>query len=295
MLLRARGVSAVAALLMAFPGAASTLVVETPRLVVADRASLSDDRLRAVAAHAQETLDKLASFWTAEAVLDEIGKIRVVTEPPFAQGVYSSVLVPLRGSQQRTVRVFGAERTPHMLAHKLTTALFPHRDKLVRNMMGIPTEELLGNALAFPGCGFSSDDWALALKDLRALVPLAEFGPEEASWGHSVNAAGTPRVSDRVRQTTGYVQSGSFGNYLLQTYGVAKIRAFYQSSQQGGRPWRAVFGEDLPQLVANWLTAIEGKRAQRAGRIALVVDLFKRDPIRACADLQLLVLQSAQK
>jgi hypothetical protein len=49
-----------------------------------------------------------------------------------------------------------------MMAHKRTSAVFPQRDKLISNMMGILAEAQVGSAMTFPMCGFDSDDWVPA-------------------------------------------------------------------------------------------------------------------------------------
>jgi len=73
------------------------------------------------------------------------------------------------GRRVRVVRVFGVGNEPQMVHHKLTHAVFPTPDKLIRNMMGIPMEARFGNPLTFPMCGGRADDWALALRRNPAL------------------------------------------------------------------------------------------------------------------------------
>ena len=46
-------------------------------------------------------------------------------------------------AREHQVRVFGVEREPQMVAHKLTHAVFISPDKLVRNIMGIPRSKAL--------------------------------------------------------------------------------------------------------------------------------------------------------
>jgi hypothetical protein len=147
-----------------------------------------------------------------------------------------------------------------------------------------PTEEQVGNPLTHPGCGFSSDDWVLVFKRMNSLIPLNELGPDHESWGHKVGADGFPAVFDRARQSKAYAEAGSFGKYLIQTYGINKMKKFHELSRSE-RPWQGIFGMTLQELEANWLKTLQADEKT----ISTLSKLFERSPDRACLEAQKLV------
>jgi hypothetical protein len=264
---------------------ASSAIIETQHLIVGDATGkLSDAQLKSLADQAQTMLERVLAFWSADAGIRQFGKIRVVFDAPRRMDYYTSVMEMKDGRMVRAVRVFGYERAPQDMAHKLTSALFPHRDKLIRNMMGVPTEEQVGNPLTHPGCGFSSDDWVLVFKRMNLLIPLNELGPDHESWGHKVGADGFPAVFDRARQSKAYAEAGSFGKYLIQTYGINKMKKFHELSRSE-RPWQGIFGMTLQELEANWLKTLQADEKT----ISTLSKLFERSPDRACLEAQKLV------
>ena len=133
---------------------ASSAMIEIQQLIVSDATGkLSNDRLKSLAEQAQAMLERILTFWSADSGIDRFGKIRVVFDVP-RRDVYSSVFYweKKEGERIRIVRVFRSEGSPQMMAHKLTSAVFPQKDKLIRNMMGILTEAQVGNPLTFPMC-----------------------------------------------------------------------------------------------------------------------------------------------
>jgi len=176
-----------------------------------------------------------------------------------------------------------------MMAHKLTSAVFPQKDKLIRNMMGILTEAQVGNPLTFPMCGFNSDDWVLALLKTKSYIPLNEFGPDHESWGMTDAGGGKLSILDKSRQHKAYAETGSFGNYLFQTYGINKIKQFHRLSNEKERPSQDVFGFNMQELEANWLKALRADEKTREKNVSVVSRLIERNPGTACAEAQQLV------
>ena len=207
--------------------------VETSNLVVKDlTGKMSPEKLQAFAARAESTLSQVLEFWAVGPGLDRYGKIHIEVEkalPKASSSVY--FMKKDKGKQVRVVRVYGSEDNPHQLAHKLTHAVFPHPDKLIRNMMGIPSEVRFGNPVSFPQCCFSDDEWVMAMIQAKTYVPLTELGPDHLDWGMEIHE-GVPRVKDRARQHAMYVVSGSFGEYMVRAYGVDKVKKFYRSSRR---------------------------------------------------------------
>ncbi|MBE3044241.1 hypothetical protein IMZ48_17060, partial [Candidatus Bathyarchaeota archaeon] len=224
----------VAGLLMTGFSQASSPIAETRHLIVSDATGKSsNDQLRSLADQAQAMLERILAFWSADSGIDRFGKIRVVFDVP-RRDVYSSVFYwdTKDGERARIVQVFSSGGSPQMMAHKLTSAVFPQKDKLIRNMMGILTEAQVGNPLTFPMCGFGSDDWVLALLKTKSHIPLNELGPDHESWGMKDAGGGKLSILDKAKQHKAYAETGSFGNYLFNTYGINKIKRLQRLSQE---------------------------------------------------------------
>ncbi|TAL74485.1 MAG: hypothetical protein EPN88_03765 [Bacteroidetes bacterium] len=266
----------------------SDTTLETSHLIVSDTTGkLSNEQLKRLADHAQETLNRILAFWSADPGIARFGKIRVVFDVP-RRDVYSSVFYwDKKGDQRiRTVQVFGTDGEPQMMAHKLASAVFPQKDKLIRNMMGILTEAQIGNPLTFPMCGFGSDEWVLALLEMKSYIPLSELGPDHESWGMKDAGGGRLSIFDKAKQHKAYAETGSFGNYLFQTYGINKIKQFQRLSQEKDRPWKDVFGISIQELEANWLKTLRANRKTREENVSTVLKLFERNPGTACSEAQ---------
>ncbi|MDP2239108.1 MAG: hypothetical protein Q8K18_02935 [Burkholderiales bacterium] len=265
---------------------------ETADLVVRDETGhLSAARLEQLAQTAQSDLGRIVAFWEVTPRVAEFGKIHVVFENPRKE-TYSAVFywAPMGKSKIRTIAVFGVNGTPQMLAHKLTHAVFPNPDKLIRNMMGIPMEVRFGNKLTFPMCGFDNDAWVLALRRANAYIPLAALGSDHGSWGMSTQGLLTI-VIDAARQHASYAEAGSFGTYLLATHGMEKVRTFNRLSRDNDRHWQEVFAQGLPELEKNWLRALEATAPARASQVTQLSELLANNPMYACARAQQLATQ----
>jgi len=281
----------VAGLLAPALSPASEKELETSHLIVSDATgNLSSEQLRQLADSAQETLNKILAFWSADPGIAQFGKIRVVFDVPRRE-VYSSVFYWDRKGDRRirVVRVFGTDGAPQMMAHKLTSAVFPQKDKLIRNLMGILTEAQVGNPLTFPMCGFSSDEWVLALLETKSYIPLNDLGPDHESWGMKDSGDGKLSILDKAKQHKAYAETGAFGNYLFNTYGIAQIKRLQRLSQEKDRPWQEAFGIRLPELEANWLKTLKVNGNTRRENVSIVLKLFETNPGTACAEAQELV------
>lgn len=267
---------------------AAGATIETRDLIVSDATGkLSNDQLRSSADQSQAMLESVLSFWSTDSGVDRFGKIRVSFDVP-RRDVYSSVFYwdKKDGKRIRVVQVFSAERSPQMMAHKLTSAVFPQQDKLIRNIMGILSEAHVGNPVAFPMCGFNSDDWVLALLKTDSYLPLSGLGPDHESWGMRDDGGGKLSIFDKAKQHKAYAEAGSFGNYLFQTYGVGRIKQLQRLSQEKSRPWQSVFGVGLQDLEANWLKTLRAKGQAQGDDVSTVLKLLERNPGTACAEAQ---------
>lgn len=267
---------------------ATDAAIDTRHLVVSDAAgNLSPDQLQKLADQAQSTLERVLAFWSTDPGTDRFGKIRVIFDAP-RRDVYSSVFFweKANGERIRVVRVFGSEGSPQMVAHKLTSAVFPQKDKLIRNMMGILSEVHVGNPLAFPMCGFETDKWVLALLGIKSYIPLDELGPDHESWGMRDAGGGRLLILDKTKQHKAYAETGSFGNYLLRTYGINKLKQLQRLSQDRKRPVHDVFGATLQALEANWLTALRANEKAGKNDVPILSGLLQQSPDTACAQAQ---------
>lgn len=259
---------------------------ETDVFVIKDlTGKLSPDRQVTLTRQAQAKLDQVQRFYGEGNRVDQMGKIRLEFDRPRGD-IYATVFLMEGQGKRRTrvVRVFGVDREPQQVAHKLTHALFVSPDKLIRNMMGIPMEMRFGNPLSFPMCGYRADEWVAAFRRQHAYIPLAELGPNHEQWGMTTRE-GVPVTFDRARQHIMYAESAAFGDYLLATYGAEKIKSFWQGSKGGKRPWEQVFGLPLQKLEAQWLQALEaGKPDEKT--VDALLGLFNRNPKEACTDAQ---------
>jgi hypothetical protein len=281
----------VAGLLLPALSQAADATLETPHLIVSETTGkLSNEQLKRLADDAQEALNRILAFWSADPGMGRFGKIRVVFDVP-RRDVYSSVFYwdKKDGRRTRIVGVFGTDGSPQMMAHKLTSAVFPQKDKLIRNMMGILTEAQVGNPLTFPMCGFGNDEWVLALLKTKSYIPLNELGPDHESWGMKDAGGGRLSIHDKAKQHKAYAETGSFGNYLFQTFGINKITQLQRLSQEKDRPWHDVFGIGLQELEANWLKALSANEKTRDQTVSIVLKLIERNPGTACAEAQQLV------
>ena len=138
-------------------------------------------------------------------------------------------------------------------------------------------------------CGFSSDEWVLALLETKSYIPLNELGPDHESWGMKDAGGGKLSIFDKVKQHKAYAETGSFGNYLFKTYGIDKIKRLQRLSQEKDRPWQEVFGISLQELESNWLKHLRTNGETKKENVSMVLKLFEKDPGTACAAAQKLV------
>jgi hypothetical protein len=277
-----------AGLSMARSPRASNAPVETQHLIVSDATGkLSNDRLKALASQSQATFERVLAFWSADSGANRWGKVRVVVDAP-RRDVYSCVFYweGKDAERVRVVRVFGSDGSPQMMAHKLTSAVFPQKDKLIRNLMGILAEAQVGNPSTFPMCGFCADEWVLALLDAKSFIPLNELGPDHESWGMKDAGGGKLSIFDKAKQQEAYAEAGSFGSYLFNTYGINKLKQLQRLSQEKNRPWQEVFGAGLQELEANWLKQLKTSERAKSGNVSTVLKLLEKNPGTACSEAQ---------
>lgn len=257
--------------------------VETAHLVVSDASGrLSREQIGQRAARVQTLFEKVLAFWDVDPGVERFGKIRVVFNAPGQLQLSVFRWVKDGGRMAREVLAAPSGQEPQMLAHKLTSALFPSKDKLVRNMMGDVSETRLGNPRPFPACGLGVDAWVLALDRLGMRLPLRELGPDHASWGMGENEKGVPFTTDPDRHHRTYAEAGSFGAFLFEAYGMEKLKQLCQQTGDLGRPWEAVYGAGLETLEARWLEALRAEQARLEPEIALAAELYRQDPAAAC-------------
>ena len=257
--------------------------VETPYLIIRDATgSMPAETFDKLVKKVDRTFAEILKFWSAGPRIEEWGKIIVEFEKPLPNA-FSSVFLwgKDKGKRVRIVKVYGGGENPHLLAHKLTSALFPNRDKLIRNMMGEAAEVRFGNPISFPMCGFKTDEWVMALLQIRSFIPLAKIGPEHSDWGMEMKD-GVPRIKDRAKQHACYAEAGSFSGFLMETYGIDKMKLFNRLSSTKPRPWEETYGRSLEKLESDWLEAVKSKSSGAEDRVAILVKLLQKNPVNAC-------------
>lgn len=289
----ARKISQALALLLVVPllfGAAqiAQAAEETAHFMVGDptgKLGFSDALVKRMADKAERALGQITKFWSASAGVEQYGKIRIALGNPLKDSAGNTLRTAVflwandGGRRIRVVRVFGVDREPQLMVQKITHSVFPSEDKLIRNMMGIPMEIRFGNRLSMPMCGFSIDAWVLALRETGGYVPLARLGPDHESWGMTTKG-GMPATTNWALHQATYAEAGSFGDYLLHTYGAAKVKAIFSRSR---RAWQEVFGLPLDELEKNWIAALQKKEEKS---MPLLVKLLKQNRGTACAQAQ---------
>jgi len=259
--------------------------IETTHLVVCDltRGQLSSERLNELSNQAQQGLDQVLKFWSADARIEKLGKIWLEFERPRGGTYGTQFQMNMRnGARVRVVRVSGVKKGPQNMLHKLTIAIFPSPDKLIRCMLGPTMEELIGNRQSFPMCGFSHDSWVLSIRRMGAYIPLVKIGPDHESWGMTSTRDGWAKVTDDWKQHIAYAEAESFGKYLLHVYGTEKIKAFYRLSNQGKERHWEVFGSTLDELEKNWIEYLESIQASHEKEIEATVKLLEKGSGRTC-------------
>ncbi|MCB2191028.1 MAG: hypothetical protein KQI62_05650 [Deltaproteobacteria bacterium] len=280
-------VAALAAMLLITSGAVASetsQVVQTQHLTVSGAPSVvSSARLQELAGQAEQTLEQILQTWQISAKVERFGKIKLEFRRPLNDTTRTSIFFWSQdeGRRVRIVRVFGAQGQPYGLAHKLTHAVFPSRDKLIRNMMGIYSENRFGSRKSFPMCGHNNDLWVQALISLGSYIPLTSLGPDHGDWGMEFRGQ-KPFVSDRARQHAAYVESGSFGEYLIKTHGINRMKRLCRLARDGGRAWQEVYGLSLKKLEAAWLEQLKASRQANSKEVAALMDLIKDNPRTAC-------------
>jgi hypothetical protein len=272
-------------MLLCIPGTGRAF--ETERLIIRDSTGkMPPERIERLASKADSTLTQILSFWSTESRVYESGKIIVEFDHPL-QKTSTSIFFwrNENGRRVRVVRVFGGNEEPHLLAHKLTSAVFPNPDKLIRNMMGEASEKRFGNPQSFPMCGFDKDEWVMALLQVGSYIPLTKIGTDHIDWGMEINN-NVPEVKDRAKQHASYLEAGSFGEFLISVYGTEKMKQFYQLSRNKPRPWEDVFGLTLMQLEDKWLDAVKSPSRNKDENISALAKLLRNDPETACFSAQ---------
>ena len=236
---------------------------------------------------ARLSLQRVAEYWNVDlnAALSEPISIEFMA----SSGHLPTSLFFFRAENNKkvkVVRVIGAAESPRQFAHKLTSALFPHQDKLIRNMMGEVAERDLGNRASFPACSKSADEWVAVLINTGSYIPLSQIGTDHADWGMAI-INNLPVIRDRKRQHVRYAEAGSFGQYLVDRFGKTKMIEFYwQAKNPSHRPWQEVFGLPLEELEQQWLAQVNQRAAASPETIATLASIWRSNPQTACYQAQ---------
>lgn len=261
--------------------------IETAHLIFEDvDRQLSAEQFQRFSSDTEVTFKKLVDFWATGDRPDQRGKIILeLYQQERGRDAFSVFGFEMTSEgRRRVVSVYGI-KGPKEMVHKLAHALFPTDDKLIRNMIGIPSEARFGNPLSFPMCGFNTDSWVLALKPTGSYIPLKELREEHEAWGMTFKGK-IPVVTDRKRQHASYIEAGSLGEFLLKKYGTEKVKAFYRASMSQKRPWQNIFGVDLALLEEEWLKSLDEYGRTVPDQVDFLTKLWKQNPVGACREAE---------
>ena len=79
-----------------------------------------------------------------------------------------------------------------------------------------------------------------------------------------------------------HAEAGSFGNFLLNRFGVGKVKIFLRASREEMRPWKKVFDLDIRELEAEWLRALDTAGKVPEDQVEFLASLWKQNPKTAC-------------
>jgi len=97
---------------------------------------------------------------------------------------------------------------------------------------------------------------------------------------------GVPVVLDKAKQHIMYAESGSFGAFLLNTYGMKKVKRFHKLSAGGKRPWEEAFGSSFAELETKWLHVLDTGPKPDEKNVALLLKMVQDNPAEACSEAQ---------
>jgi hypothetical protein len=132
------------------------------------------------------------------------------------------------------------------------------------------------------------------LRQNKSYIPLEELGPEHKDWGMSTRGE-LPIVVDKARQHAAYAESGSFGAFLLDTYGIEKVKAFNKGSGGKKRPWEVAFGASLQEIEGKWTQAVDSSQSPDGKNILSLFKLLQKDPHTACSNARRLTTAKGKK
>jgi hypothetical protein len=95
-----------------------------------------------------------------------------------------------------------------------------------------------------------------------------------------------PKVKDRAKQHASYLEAGSFGEFLINTYGIEKMKQFNLLSRNKPRPWKEVFEIALEQLEGKWLEILRLRSREKEEKISALIKLLKDNSNTACFSAQ---------
>ena len=179
-------------------------------------------------------------------ILSRISKALI----PSWRGKRGLMLFPVRRVQQDRAATI----------HELVHVYAPNQNRFLAEGLAVHLHHTLGGKPAFPNFG----------KNLhRAARPFADINLT------ALDAIATPRrlrLSRRIPEREAYIIAGSFTQFLIDRYGLAKYRRLYELTPLrprvqgfGGEPRRydAIYGKSLDQLADEWRACVENNQSSK--------------------------------
>lgn len=147
----------------------------------------------------------------------------------------------------------------HEVAHVVTGR---HEDYLIRHLDAPYLEQQFTGLFTLPACGFQIHLQAAALVEAGRLVPIAEIPADPYQWGFGRGRIDGFEDPQRVHRF--YTEAGSFGQYLIESYGV---EALARLRSRPDRAWTAAYAKPLGDLEQGWLDVLGQVRQANAALV----------------------------
>lgn len=255
--------------------------METPHFRIwTDPNYLDAAELAQVAELLEKSFAHATSFLGIEYDVAAKGKIPVLfRSPPGIIGFTTAYMAIVFSDYRRALGVAPGMTMVAEITHIITGR---HPDYLIRHLDALYSERKFMGTVTFPGCGFTFHQQAAALVEAGRLVPIAEVPADLFQWGFvpgKIESVGDLQQTHRF-----YAEAGSFGQYLIERYGV---EAMNRLRSRPDRAWSYAYGKSLYELQAEWLQVVAEARIEDSALVErLAVAAQTADPCQVSRQLK---------
>lgn len=249
---------------------------ETPHFAIwTEPDALDPEELARVAELLEKAFNQASAFLDIEYDVVAKGKIPVLFRSPqgivgFTTPQMTIVFHKYRDALKSVPGIAMIGEVTHIITGR-------HEDYLIRHLEAVYLETKFVGNRAYPACGFTLHLQAAALLEDKRLVPIEEIPADLFQWGFKPGV--WESIDDRKKAHRFYTESGSFGQYLLERYGVAALNRL---RSRPDRAWSYGYGKSLEELQMEWLELLEGVRRQYPARVKQLAQIAQSpDPCMA--------------